>query len=280
MKKLLAAVLAFVVIGSGVAYAHQPVVLLNSDTTAAKGPLIVDGTVSYAVSASFTKAGQKKAFRAQFKSGDSLSVQYLIVNKKPESSLPAKSLPTLVITSPAGSSMTVKLNERTKFYEPFGKTNYLYLARYGAIAQSGVYSLSITSKGKANITVGIGDREVAGEVVRGVVATQTPTAMPMPTQSPTPMPMPTPTPTPTPTSTSAGLTMAQVQTNNTAKSCWAVVSGNVYNLTAWINNHPGGPGAILFLCGTDATSSFTGKHGNQSGPTAQLASYLMGPLTK
>ena len=46
MKKLLALVITLAVLGSGVAVAHQPVVLLNSDTTAAKGPLLVDGTVS------------------------------------------------------------------------------------------------------------------------------------------------------------------------------------------------------------------------------------------
>jgi hypothetical protein len=74
--------------------------------------------------------------------------------------------------------------------------------------------------------------------------------------------------------------MAQVKANNSAASCWAVIDGNVYNLTAWINKHPGGPGAILFLCGTDATSSFSSKHGNQNGPAQQLAVYLLGPLTK
>ena len=45
MKKLLALVITLAVLGSGVAVAHQPVVLLNSDTTAAKGPLLVVGTV-------------------------------------------------------------------------------------------------------------------------------------------------------------------------------------------------------------------------------------------
>jgi hypothetical protein len=60
------------------AQAHQPVALLNSDTTAAKGPLLVDGTISFAVTAAFTKAGQKKAFRAGFKEGDAVNVQLLI----------------------------------------------------------------------------------------------------------------------------------------------------------------------------------------------------------
>ena len=120
MKKLLVALLVFVLMGSGAAQAHQPVDLLKSDTTAAKGPLLVDGTVSFAIRASFTKSGQKKAFRAQFKEGDALSVQYLIVDVKPENGLRMTALPSVVITGPKGTKpVTIKLNERTKFYEPY-----------------------------------------------------------------------------------------------------------------------------------------------------------------
>ena len=108
MKKLLAMVIALVFVGSGVAVAHQPVVLLNSDTTAAKGPLLVDGTVSFAVRASFAKAGEKKAFRAQFQEGDALEVQFLIMDKKPENALKMSQLPTLVVTGPGGFRMTMK----------------------------------------------------------------------------------------------------------------------------------------------------------------------------
>ena len=260
MVKFLAALLAFMVIGSGSAHAHQPVVLLDSDTTAAKGPLLVDGTVSFAIRAAFTKSGQTKAFRAQFKSGDQLSVQYLIVAKKPESALRTSSLPTLVITPPSGAPVTIKLNERTKFFEPYGRVNYLYLARYSDLAQAGIYNFTIKSKSKAAITVAVGDKEIFGEVLRGAAATPAASA------------------TPTPSATTSGYTMAQVAANNSAKSCWAVIEGSVYNLTAWINSHPGGMGAIISLCGTEATSSFKGKHGNQSRPAAQLSGYLLGPL--
>ena len=265
MIKLLAALLAFMVIGSGSAHAHQPVELLNSDTTAAKGPLLADGTVSFAIRAAFTKSGQTKAFRAQFKSGDQLSVQYLIVDKKPENSLRTSSLPSLVITPPTGSPITIKFDERTKFFEPYGRVNYLYLARYSDVAQAGIYNFTIKSKSKAAITVAVGDKEIFGDVLRGVAAT---TAVAAPAATPTPMPV----------ATTAGYTMAQVAANNSAKSCWAVIEGSVYNLTAWINSHPGGSGAIISLCGTEATSSFKGKHGNQSRPAAQLSGYLLGPL--
>jgi len=266
MIKLLAALLVFMAIGSEAARAHQPVELLNSDTTAAKGPLLVDGTVSFAVRAAFTKSGQTKAFRAQFKSGDQLSVQYLIVDKKPENALRTSSLPSLVITPPTGSAVTIKFDERTKFFEPYGRVNYLYLARYNAVAQAGIYNFTIKSKSKAAITVAVGDREIFGDVLRGA--------------APTPVAAPAASATPTPTATTSGYTMAQVAANNSAKSCWAVIEGSVYNLTAWINSHPGGSGAILSLCGTEATSSFKGKHGNQSRPAAQLSGYLLGPLAK
>jgi hypothetical protein len=264
MVKLLAALLAFMAIGSEAARAHQPIELLNSDTTAAKGPLLVDGTVSFAIRAAFTKSGQTKAFRAQFKSGDQLSVQYLIVDKKPENALRTSSLPSLVITPPTGSAVTIKFDERTKFFEPFGRVNYLYLARYTDLAQAGIYNFTIKSKSKAAITVAVGDKEIFGDVLRGAA----------------PTPVAAPAASATPTATTSGYTMAQVSANNSAKSCWAVVEGSVYNLTAWINSHPGGTGAILSLCGTEATASFNAQHANQSRPSSRLSGYLLGPLAK
>ena len=269
MRKLLAIVVALCVVGSGVAVAHQPVVLMDTDTTAAKGPLLVDGTVSFAIRASFIKSGQKKAFRAQFKDGDELSVQYLIVDAKPENGLRMTALPSLVITGPKGTKpITMKLNERTKFYEPFGGTNYLYLGRLSAPAVAGVYNFVLTARGKAAITIGVGEKEIPGEVVRGAV----PPATPKPAASVTP--------TPTPTPTIAGYTMAQVKANNTAKSCWTVIDNYVYNLTNWISAHPGGSGAILFLCGTDGTNAFKAQHENQSKPAVRLDTYRLGPLNK
>ncbi len=274
MRKLLALVVALCVVGSGVAVAHQPVVLMDTDTTAAKGPLLVDGTVSFAIRASFTKSGQKKAFRAQFKDGDALSVQYLIVDAKPENGLRMTALPSVVITGPKGTKpVTIKLNERTKFYEPYGGTNYLYLGRYSAPAVAGIYNFVITARGKAAITIGVGEKEIPGEVARGPV----PMATPKPSASVTPSATPTPTPTAAPI---VGYTMAQVKANNTAKSCWTAIDGFVYDLTKWISAHPGGSGAILFLCGTDGSNAYKAQHEQQARPAVRLESYKLGPLNK
>jgi hypothetical protein len=166
MRRLVIAVIAALVLSSSAAFAHQPVVLLDTDTTAAKGPLLVDGTVSFAIRASFTKSGQKKAFRAQFQEGNALEVQFLIVDKKPENALKSSQLPSVVITGPDGFKVSMKINERTKFYEPYGGTNYLYLARYSGVAKAGIYNFVITSKAKAAITLAVGEKEIFGEVIR------------------------------------------------------------------------------------------------------------------
>lgn len=76
-----------------------------------------------------------------------------------------------------------------------------------------------------------------------------------------------------------GFTIADVQSNDSASSCWAAINGNVYDLTDWISQHPGGSSRIINLCGTDASSTFNGMHGGQSGPESALARYLLGPLS-
>ena len=261
------------------ASAHQPVFLLPTDTTPNAGPLLVDGTVSFAIRASFTKSGQKQAFRAALKGGDVLEVQYLIIDKKPENLLKNTLLPQLVITSPLGKKFTMKFTERTKFLEEYSRTMYLYLGRYTAPAEAGVYQFVATSRARAAITIGVGYQEIPGEVLRGPASTP-PMAQPTPTPvavAPTPKPSPSPEPEMT---AQAGYTMAKVKENNSASSCWSVINGNVYNLTQWINSHPGGPSVIRGLCGVDGTSSFNGKHRGQGNPTATLASYLLGPLAK
>ena len=167
MKKLIALTLALTLLGLAPAAAHQPVVLLNSDTTPSVGPLLVDGTVSFAVRAAFSKAGQKRAFRAQLQEGDQLDVQYLIVDKRPENKLKNSQLPQLVITSPSGKKIVMKFTERTEFYEPWGRTTYFYLSRISEVAEPGIYSFVANSRAKAEITIAVGEKEIPGEVLRG-----------------------------------------------------------------------------------------------------------------
>ncbi|OHA17724.1 MAG: hypothetical protein A2664_03875 [Candidatus Taylorbacteria bacterium RIFCSPHIGHO2_01_FULL_46_22b] len=75
-------------------------------------------------------------------------------------------------------------------------------------------------------------------------------------------------------------TFAQVQTHNTSASCWATISGKVYDLTSWISRHPGGQAAIKSLCGTDGTAEFSGQHGGQPRPASELSGFLIGNLVQ
>lgn len=82
----------------------------------------------------------------------------------------------------------------------------------------------------------------------------------------------------TQTASSGGYTMAQVATHNSASSCYTAINGSVYDLTSFIYKHPGGPGAILSLCGTDGTAAFMAQHGGQGRPERELATLKIGTL--
>ena len=166
MKRLafISLVTAFSLFNTGLATAHQPVELGSKNTRADQGPILVDGTISFALRAEFTKANQERGFRASLKQGELLNFEYLIIDKAPENKMSLTKLPTVTITAPDGVKSIVKFTERTKFYEPYGRTNYLYLARFSSSAIDGIYNFSIRSKAKASITVSTGSKETFGQV--------------------------------------------------------------------------------------------------------------------
>ena len=147
------------------ALAHQPVNLSSANSTADRGPILVDGTISFAIRANFTKANQTQGFRAALKAGELVNFEYLIVDKAPENKLANNKLPVATITDPAGKNTVIKFTERSKFFEPYGRTNYLYLARFSQTAVDGIYKFTLLSKAKASITVAVGSKETFGEVL-------------------------------------------------------------------------------------------------------------------
>lgn len=75
-----------------------------------------------------------------------------------------------------------------------------------------------------------------------------------------------------------GYTMSQVALASGESKCWTVVSGKVYDLTAFTNQHPGGKAKILSICGKDGTAAFTAQHGSQRKPAEELAGLEIGVL--
>jgi len=61
------------------------------------------------------------------------------------------------------------------------------------------------------------------------------------------------------------LTMSEVSRHTSKDDCWTIISGNVYDLTPYINRHPGGD-EILRACGTDSTTLFMSRTTDEGQP--------------
>lgn len=83
-----------------------------------------------------------------------------------------------------------------------------------------------------------------------------------------------------PTASEPSYTLAEVAQHASPDSCWAAVDGKVYDLTDWIDQHPGGPQRIEQLCGTDASQAFRNQHGGNPEANAELASFEIGTLAE
>jgi len=70
----------------------------------------------------------------------------------------------------------------------------------------------------------------------------------------------------------------EVQIHNSEQSCWSVIRGKVYDLTDWINKHPGGKKAILNICGKDGTKIFVNQHGGKNNPEKVLSQFEIGEM--
>ncbi|KAF7533169.1 hypothetical protein G7054_g7305 [Neopestalotiopsis clavispora] len=56
------------------------------------------------------------------------------------------------------------------------------------------------------------------------------------------------------------LTVAEVAKHNSKESCWVIIAGYVYDVTEFLDNHPGGAAQILRYAGQDATEEYNLLH--------------------
>ena len=78
-------------------------------------------------------------------------------------------------------------------------------------------------------------------------------------------------------------TLEEIAQHNTAQDCWMAIDGTVYDLSTFIDQHPGGDD-ILRGCGIDATELFYNRDGRGTShspvATALLGSYVIGILAE
>ncbi|KAJ3234294.1 hypothetical protein HDU81_001507 [Chytriomyces hyalinus] len=75
----------------------------------------------------------------------------------------------------------------------------------------------------------------------------------------------------------AEVSFDEVKKHNTAKDCWMIISGKVYDITKFLDQHPGGEEILVELGGQDATEAFD-DIGHSSDARKMLVDYLVGPL--
>lgn len=74
---------------------------------------------------------------------------------------------------------------------------------------------------------------------------------------------------------------SDVSAHHSRQDCWLIINSKVYNVSDFIDQHPGGAANIIRVCGKDATTAFEtqdGRGGHSSQANAMLADYLIGTV--
>merc|ERR1719387_983524 len=70
----------------------------------------------------------------------------------------------------------------------------------------------------------------------------------------------------------------EVAKHNTMEDCWVVLNGHAYDMTDFLEDHPGGVGIIMKYAGRDASKSFNPIHPKNIVDTLPPSAHL-GPVT-
>lgn len=73
--------------------------------------------------------------------------------------------------------------------------------------------------------------------------------------------------------------LSEISTRNTKSDCWIAINQKVYNVTDYLDHHPGGASIIIGCSGKDATKEFN-QVGHSRNATKILAKYEIGQLAK
>ncbi|KAH6759701.1 cytochrome B5 isoform B [Perilla frutescens var. hirtella] len=72
-------------------------------------------------------------------------------------------------------------------------------------------------------------------------------------------------------------TLAEVSEHNSDKDCWIVIAGKVYNVTKFLEDHPGGDDVIISSTGKDATDDFEDV-GHSASAKAMMEEFYVGEI--
>ncbi|XP_020574904.1 cytochrome b5-like [Phalaenopsis equestris] len=71
--------------------------------------------------------------------------------------------------------------------------------------------------------------------------------------------------------------LSEVAKHNSREDCWLVISGKVYNVAKFLEDHPGGDEVLLAVTGKDATEDFEDV-GHSTTARATMHEYYVGEI--
>ncbi|CAK7349338.1 unnamed protein product [Dovyalis caffra] len=71
--------------------------------------------------------------------------------------------------------------------------------------------------------------------------------------------------------------LAHVSEHSSRKDCWLVIEGKVYDVTKFLDDHPGGDEVLLSATGKDATDDFEDV-GHSSSARAMMDEFYVGDI--
>ncbi|GER50430.1 cytochrome b5 [Striga asiatica] len=74
-------------------------------------------------------------------------------------------------------------------------------------------------------------------------------------------------------------TFEEVAKHNQKEDCWLIIWGKVYDVTSFLEEHPGGDDALLAATGKDATYAFEDV-GHSDDAQMQMKNFLIGHIDK
>ncbi len=72
-------------------------------------------------------------------------------------------------------------------------------------------------------------------------------------------------------------TLAEVSEHSNPKDCWLVIDGKVYDVTKFLEDHPGGDDVLLSATGKDATDDFEDV-GHSTSARAMMDEFYVGEI--
>jgi hypothetical protein len=157
-----------VFISASPALAHDPLILLPDQKTPEQGPLLPNGTISFALYGSLLDGGDQRGFQFKLEPEDRLNISLLIPNLEPENELPKENFPRLFLHRPDGSVLEGVSDLYVEFDEPFSMTRYIRIFDYIEQSSGGLYQVEIVGNHPSRFTASIGYIESFGTPVENV----------------------------------------------------------------------------------------------------------------